>query len=203
MVTTFDEKLVHNKAHQDALIVASITSAVGELLKTESGSNGKLAVVLDPAHARCVRATQAIKAGELKLVPVSTVYFTRPGLPVPASGLFIHKCADGRSAFMPSQKPVLKKDAATDCAKGTAEFVVPFWCVKPECDPSAASINMKFVTREVTIGVTSWDVPLLMSSRAIAIDEVLTVHAPTSGKTNWYVPEDAKELPPLKKARNA
>ena len=156
----------------------------------------KLAVVVDPPGARSVRAIRDMKAYELKLVPVSnSVNVNTPNVDVPASGLVVCTTNENSIAYVVPKLPVQKKDAPPSserAGKATSEFIVPFWCVKPEANQQAA--NMTFQNFRARVGNSSVVIPVLTNHCPVKSEDVLSLYVPGGAKTKWHIHDNTEEI---------
>ena len=206
MVTNYDIKLQANHEYQNDVLASKIKVAVNDILEEFGGTTtNKLAIVVDPPVARSVRALRDIKEGDLKLVPVSnTVNFAKPNTQIPESGLAICTTNANHIAYLPPKLPVQKKDAppTTERGKAMSEFIVPFWCVKPEADHQAA--NMSFQNIKTRIGNSTVIVPVLTNNRPLKPEDVLSLYVPGGATTKWPIPDDTEVVDaPKKRARRS
>lgn len=214
VVTTYDAKLLLNTDYQDDITSAKIKTALYDL-NDEFGitSINSLAIVIEPANARCVRATRDIKANELKLVPVTpAVSFTKNSkVAPPESSVTISAIqdankmptmvnSDGRTVYLAYKVPAMAKAAANERAKPQYEFVQPFWLVQAVLQYEMS--NMTLQPYRVPVGKSSVVVPILSNRVPLKNGDTLTIFQAPGVKHKFNVPDNVEECElPKRKAR--
>ena len=202
VVTTYDAKLLLNAAYQDDITSAKIKTALYDL-NDEFGATSinNIAIVIEPASARCVRAARDIKPNELKLVPLTpTVGFTKGRAEPPESSVIISATSDGRTVYLPIKMPTMAKDAANERGKPQYEFLSPFWLVTAESQYEKS--NMTLQPYRVPVGKSSVVVPILSNHVPLKSGDTLTIFQAPAVKHKFHVPDNAEECElPKRKAR--
>ena len=190
IITEFEPKFDSNRDYWDDVATSRVKVAISEaMVQQYVDTRGKLAIVVNPAVSRCVRAIQVIKAGELKLVPASNnVYITNEHAQVPDMGVHVMDIGS-RAVFIPPKVPA-KPKAAPEGSKPAYEFIAPFWLVKSKSDPAAC--NMGWIQYSVKVGSEIVNVPCLVNTRQIEREEVLTVYVPFGCKSRCHIPADTE-----------